>query len=433
MDEDERLIQRAQAVIAPPAHPCYPIMIGRGRGTVVTSRDRRRFLDFTSGLAVLNLGHNHPKVMEAVQQQLKSHVHAGGIYYSEVTVAAAEELLSIAPDGLDMLSFGNSGSEAVEDAVKLARYTSGRQSIIACTSGFHGRTLGALSLTSSSSACRSRYQPLLPFVHHVSYPACFICPCGMNPEACGDRCLEEIERLFQYQVPPEDVCAVLVEPFLGEGGYYPAPKSYLEGLRRICDRYGILLIFDEVQSGVGRTGRWFCCEHAGVRPDIVTVAGAVASGFPLGAVLAPAGLMRLWGPPVYGSTVGGNPVSCAASRATLRVIKEEGLLEAARAAGSRVLTSLQELAMQNPRIGEVRGMGCMIGVEFVDEAGAADGRLCQELVEKCLEKGLILIGCGLRRNVVRLIPPLNVTDVELSDGMAIFADALHELSGKVRM
>ncbi len=432
MDEGGSLVQRARAVIAPPAHPCYPIMIGRGRGTVITSRDGRRFLDFTSGHAVLNLGHNHPKVMEAVRQQMKSHVHAGGIYCSEATVAAAEELVSIAPDGLDMLFFGNSGTEAVEDAIKLARYTSGRQTIIACTGGYHGRTLGALSLSSSSSSCRWRYQPLLPSVYHVSYPACFICPCGMNPEACGDRCPEEIERLFQRQVPPEEVCAIVVEPFLGEGGYYPAPASYLKGLRRICDRHGILLIFDEVQSGVGRTGKWFCCEHAGVRPDIVTVAGAIASGFPLGAVVSSAELMRRWRAPNHGSTFGGNPVSCAAALATLRVIGEEGLLEATRVTGSRMLRSLQDLAMQNPRIGEVRGMGCMIAVEFVDEAGAADGSLCQELIDACLAKGLILIGCGLKQNVVRLIPPLNVTDAELSEGMAIFADTLHGLSGKVR-
>lgn len=432
MAEDERLVQRARAVIAPPAQHNHPITIGRGSGTVVTSRGGRRFLDFTSGLAVLNLGHNHPKVMEAVRQQLKSHVHAGGIYYSEATVAAAEGLVSIAPDGLDMLFFGNSGAEAVEAALKLARYTSGRQSIIACTGGSHGRTMGALSLSSSSSAYRRRHQPLLPSVYHVSYPACFICSCGMNPEACGDRCLEEIERVFQRQVPPEEVCAIVVEPFLGDGGYYPAPGSYLEGLRRICDAYGILLIFDEVQSGVGRTGRWFCCEHAGVRPDIMTVAKAVASGFPLGAVVAPAELMRQWDPAAHGSTFGGNPVSCAAALATLGVIREEGLLEAARVAGSHMLSFLRELAMQNPRIGEVRGMGCMIGVEFVDEAGAADGRLCGDLIDACLAKGLILIGCGLKRNVVRLLPPLNVSDAELREGMTIFADALRELSRQVR-
>lgn len=432
MNEDERLVQRARAVIAPPARTCYPITIGRGRGTVVTSVDGRRFLDFTSGLAVLNLGHNHPKVMEAVQRQLKRHVHAGAICCSQTTVAAAEELVSIAPDGLDMLFFGNSGTEAVEDALKLARYTTGRQSIIACTGGFHGRTMGALSLTSNSSACRRGYQPLLPSVYHVNYPACFTCQCGLNPEACGGRCLEEIERLFQCQVPPEEVCAMVVEPFLGEGGYNAAPESYLKGLRRICDEYGILLIFDEVQSGVGRTGRWFCCEHAGVRPDIVTVANAVASGFPLGAVVASTELLRQWDLPAHGSTLGGNPVSCAAAVATLKVIREEGLLEAARVAGSRMLSFLQELAAQNPRVGEVRGMGCMIGVEFVDEAGGADGTLCEELIDKCLGKGLILIGCGLKRNVVRLIPPLNVTDGELGEGMAILADVLHELSGKVR-
>lgn len=374
------------------------------------------------------MGHNHPKVIEAVERQLESHAHCGGSYCSEVTVAAAEKLVSIAPDGLDMLCFGNSGAEAVEAALKLARYTSGRQAVISCTGGFHGCTLGALSLSSSSSACRRGYQPLLPCVYQVSYPACFICASGVNPEACGARCLEEIERVFERQVPPEEVCAIFVEPFLGEGGYYPAPANYLRGLRRICDEYGILLVFDEVQSGIGRTGRWFCCEHAAVRPDLIVVANAVASAFPLGAVVASAELMRQWDCDAHTSTCAGNPVSCAASLATLRGIEEEGLLEAARMAGKRMLSFLRELAMQDPRIGEVRGMGCMIGVEFVDEAGEADASLCRKVIDECLAHGLILIDCGLKRNVVRLIPPLNVQGAELGEGMAILADALRKLS-----
>jgi 4-aminobutyrate aminotransferase len=428
MSKEDMVVQRGLAVFTPASHHYYPIAIDRGEGTVVFSKDGRRFLDFTSGLAVLNLGHNHPRVIEAARKQLESYVHTGGIYYSETTVAAAEELVSITPPGLDMLFFSNSGAEAVEGALKLARYTSGRQAIISCSGAFHGRTLGALSVTSSSSAYRRRYHPLLPSVYQVGYPACFVCPCGLTPDACGTRCLEEVTRLFERQVSPEEVCAIIVEPFLGEGGYYPAPKSYLQGLRTICDEYGILLIFDEVQSGIGRTGKWFCCEHAGVVPDIISVAKALASGFPLSAVVASRELMERWDQGAHGTTFGGNPVSCAAAQATLQVVREEGLLEASLAAGSAALSHLQGLASKNPAIGEVRGLGCMIGVEFVDAAGAADGRLCAGLIEECLAKGLILIGCGLKRNVARFIPPLNVTQSELEEALGIFESSLAELS-----
>ena len=428
MNEDGLLVQRGSAVFTPASHHYYPIAISEGRGTAVISSEGRRYLDFTSGLAVLNLGHNQPEVMDAVRGQLERYVHTGSIYYSETTVAAAEELVSITPPGLDMLFFGNSGAEAVEGALKLARYTSGRQAIISCTGAFHGRTLGALSVTSSSAAYRRRYHPLLPSVYQVGYPACFNCPCGLTPDACGTRCLEQITRLFERQVPPEEVCAFIIEPFLGEGGYYPAPAAYLQGLRAICDSYGILLIFDEVQSGIGRTGRWFCCEHAGVVPDILTVGKAIASGFPLSAVIAGRGLMQKWDLGAHGTTFGGNPVSCAASRATLQVIRDSGLLAASRAAGSRALAFLQGLASQNPHIGEVRGMGFMIGVEFVDPGGAADGALCARLLERCLAKGLILIGCGLNRNVARFIPPLNVTHEEMEEALDIFAEVLAELS-----
>ena len=428
MREDDMVVKRALAVFTPASHTYYPFAIARGEGTVVRSTDDRRFLDFTSGLAVLNIGHNHPRVLEAVRKQLDSFVHTGGIYYCEATVAAAEELVSITPKGLDMLFFGNSGAEAVEGALKLARYTSGRQAIISFAGAFHGRTMGALSVTSSSSAYRRRYHPLLPSVYQVGYPACFTCPCGLTPDACGSRCLEELNRLFERQIPPDEVAAIIIEPFLGEGGYYPAPRRFLQELRTICDQYGILLIFDEVQTGIGRTGRWFSCEHAGVVPDILTVAKALASGFPLSAVVAGREVMQKWDQGAHGTTFGGNPVSCVAAVATLRAIREEGLLDASLAAGSRALAFLQGLASQNPGIGEVRGMGCMIGVEFVDATGVADGRLCANLIEECLAKGLILIGCGLKRNVARFIPPLNVSNAELEEALDIFAGALAELT-----
>jgi len=427
MIEAASTVERGLKVFTPALHIYYPIAISRGEGTQVFATDGRRYLDFTSGLAVLNIGHNHPRVMEAVRKQLDSYVHTGGIYYSEPTVAAAEELVSVTPAGLDMLFFGNSGAEAVEGALKVARYTSGRQAIISCTGAFHGRTMGALSLTTSSSAYRRHYHPLLPSIYQVNYPACFNCPCGLTPDACGTKCLDEISRLFERQVPPDEVCAIIIEPFLGEGGYFPAPKKYLQGLRTICDEYGILLIFDEVQSGIGRTGKWFCCQQSEVVPDILTVAKAIGSGFPLGAVVGRREVMMKWDQGAHGTTFGGNPVSCAAALATLQAIREEGLLGASREAGARALIFLQGLASQNPCVGEVRGMGCMIGVEFVDDAGAPDNRLCTALIEQCLAKGLILIGCGLKRNVVRFIPPLNVGNGELSEALDIFAEAFHEV------
>jgi 4-aminobutyrate aminotransferase len=427
MMQEDAVVRRAQAVFTPASHYYYPFSIARGEGTIVYSSDGLRFLDFTSGLAVLNLGHGHPRVLEAVRRQLESFVHTGGIYYSEATVAAAEELVAVTPPGLDLLFFSNSGAEAVEGALKLARYTSGREGIISCTGAFHGRTFGALSVTTSSSAYRRHYHPLLPSVYQVSYPACFICPCGLTPESCGARCLDELSRLFERQIPPEEVAAIIIEPFLGEGGYYPAPEGYLRGLRELCDEYGILLIFDEVQSGVGRTGKWFCCEHSGVVPDIMTVAKALASGFPLSAVTSSKGIMNRWELGAHGTTFGGNPVSCAAAGATLQAIREEGLLQRAEATGERALAFLEELASKHPCIGEVRGKGCMIGVEFVDANGAADGRLCGDVLEECFVKGLLLIGCGVKRNVARFMPPLNVTTEELEEGLAIFAAALGEL------
>lgn len=419
--------QPAKGVFAPVLHHYHPFAIAKAHGCTVVSTSGERYLDFSSGLAVLNIGYDHPEVLRAVRLQVERFVHTGSIYHNEVTEDAAKELLSVTPAGLDMLFFGNSGTEAVEGGLKLARYVSGRHALISFTGAFHGRTLGALSVTTSNSSYRRYYHPLLPSVYQVPYPACFNCPSGLTPQSCGTRCLQELIRLFERQVNPDEVAAIIIEPFLGEGGYYPAPLEFLQGLRTICDEYGILLIFDEVQSGIGRTGRWFFCEYAEVVPDILLVAKAIASGFPLGAVVSTRELMERWEPGAHGSTFGGNPVSCAAARATLQVIKSEGLLARASDLGSRAKARLQEIAAQSPWVGDVRGYGLMLAVEIVDENGAPDGPRCVALVESCLRGGLLLINCGLKRNIVRFIPPLTVAEEELDQALRVFSSALIDL------
>jgi 4-aminobutyrate aminotransferase len=385
-------------------------------------------MDFSSGLAVLNIGHNHPRVVAAARDQLERFIHTGGVYLNETTVAAAEKLVSITPEGLDMLFFSSTGAEAVEGALKLARYVTGRQGIISFTGAFHGRTFGALSVTSSSAAYRKRYHPLLPSIYHAPYPYCFRCPFRQTPDRCGLCCLSDLEATLTHRIPPDEVAAVIIEPVLGEGGYFPAPLSFLSALREVCDRFGILLIFDEVQSGMGRSGRWFACENAGVSPDIMTVAKGIASGFPLSAVVAGKSIMGQWPSGAHGTTFGGNPVSCAASMATIDVIREEGLLEKACERGAAILERMGRLAETHPLVGQVRGYGYMIGIEFVTVDGAPNGSACLQVLEDCLKKGLILIGCGPERHVIRFIPPLTATGEDLEIALEILEDAIRGLS-----
>lgn len=420
-------VRRSAEVFTPALHLYYPITITKGSGIHVESVDGRRYMDFSSGLAVLNIGHGHPKVLEAVQKQLNTLVHTGGVYYNETTVAAAERLVSVTPRGLDMLFFSNSGAEAVEGALKLARYATGRQGIVSFTGGFHGRTLGALSVTSSSAKYRKKYHPLLPSVYQVPYPCCFRCPFHQQPADCALYCLQYLEETFSRQISPEEVAAVIIEPVMGEGGYYPAPVQFLQGLKELCGRHGILLIFDEVQSGMGRTGRWFAAEHAAVTPDILTVAKGIASGFPLSAVVAGKKLMTQWPSGAHGTTFGGNPVSCAASMATIDVVDSEGLLENASSRGETARERLRGIAGRYPVIGDVRGYGLMIGIEFVDKSGGPDGASCQKVIEHCLQQGVILINCGLERNVVRFIPPLITQEAELEMALDIFESGVKGL------
>ncbi|KAF0218526.1 MAG: 4-aminobutyrate [Geobacteraceae bacterium] len=420
MKKNGSTVRRSTGVFTPALHLYYPITIARGNGIYIESVDGKRYMDFSSGLAVLNVGHSHPRVLESAGKQLDSLVHTGGVYYNETTVAAAERLVSITPSGLDMVFFSNSGAEAVEGALKLARYVTGRQGIISFTGGFHGRTLGAISVTTSSARYRKNYHPLLPSVYQVPYPCCFRCPFHQKSDACSLCCLHYLNETFLRQISPEEVAAMIIEPVLGEGGYYPAPVQFLQGLREICDRHGILLIFDEVQSGMGRTGRWFAADHAAVTPDILAVAKGIASGFPLSAVIAGKKLMEKWPSGAHGTTFGGNPVSCAASIATIDVINGEGLLAKSSASGDKALARLREIAGRCPVIGDVRGYGHMIGIEFIDNKGAPDSEACKKMLDHCLQKGLVLINCGLEKNVIRFIPPLTATDAEMELALDIF-------------
>lgn len=421
------VIQRATAVFTPALHVYYPIPVVRGAGVHVYDADGNRWLDFSSGLAVLALGHNHPRVVDAARKQMDNLIHTGGVYYNETTVSAAEKLVSVTPPGLDRLFFSNSGAEAVEGALKVARYVTGRQGIISFSHAFHGRTLGALSVTTSSAAYRRRYHPLLPSVYQAPYPYCYRCPFHRQAGTCDLSCLRDLEETLKHRIPADEVAAVIIEPVLGEGGYVPAPPAFLAALRALCDSHGIMLIFDEVQSGMGRTGHWFASEISGAIPDIMTVAKGIASGFPLSAVVARKEIMDQWPSGAHGTTFGGNPVSCAACRATIDVINEDSLLEKTALRGAAVIERIGALAEKHPVIGQVRGHGFMIGIEFVTPEGLPDHDACETVIDHCLENGVIVISCGIERNVIRLIPPLVTSDAELDLALNVFEEGVRRL------
>jgi 4-aminobutyrate aminotransferase len=411
----------------PALHLYWPITIKRGNGVYIEAIDGKKYMDFSSGLAVLNIGHSHPKVIEAVMSQLGKYIHTGGVYYSEIVATAAGRLLSVTPAGLDMLFYSNSGAEAVEGALKLARYVTGRQGIIAFYGGFHGRTLGAVSVTTSSAKYRNRYHPLLPSVYHAPYPYCFRCPFSHKIDHCEYACFEYLKEILRRQIFPEEVAAIIIEPVLGEGGYCPAPPGFLRKLRKLTEEHGILLIFDEVQSGMGRTCNWFAADHYGVTPDILAVAKGIASGFPLSAVVSTKNIMGKWDSGAHGTTFGGNPVSCAASLATIEIIENEHLLENSAALAPIVMERLANIARIYPVIGDIRGIGFMIGIEFVTESGAPNRTACQKVLDFCLRKGLILINCGQERNVIRFIPPLIASVAELSTAMDVLEEGVKSL------
>ena len=386
----------------------------------------RGYLDFANGIAVTALGHTHPRVTAAIHAQvdrLIGPVHALG--FAESTVTLARMLADTFPDPLDTVLFLNSGSETIDGAIKLARRVTGRPAIIAFRGAFHGRTIGATSVTSSSLNYRKGYEPLLPSVYQTVYPAVYRYYGGDEQKAVADA-LKHFDGLLMTTVAPSEVAAVIIEPVQGEGGYHPAPAAFLQGLRERCDKHGILLIADEVQSGYGRTGEMWAFEHAGIVPDVACVAKAIANGLPLSAIVTRKELQERWGKGAHGTTYGGNPVACAAGVAVLETIRDEDLVANARARGAELSAGLRELMADFPGIGDVRGPGLMVGVEFVKDRATRepDGATADAVIERAADAGLLLLSCGIAHQVVRWIPPLDVTIPELEEALGIFENAL---------
>jgi 4-aminobutyrate aminotransferase len=419
------IIDRDRAVVSPSYTRGYPLVIDHASGCIVEDVDGNRFLDCAAGIAVNSTGHSHPAVVKAIADQAARFIHMSGTdFYYEPQVRLAEEIASIAPfDGGARSFFGNSGAEAIEAAIKLARHATGRPAIIAFLGGFHGRTLGALALTASKTVQRRGFNPFMSAVYHAPYPKTYRCPPGMTPEQWVSYCLDYIDHeLFGQLVSPDEVAAIVVEPIQGEGGYVVAPDAFLHGLRDITRRHGILLVADEVQSGMGRTGKMFAIEHSGVQPDIVAIAKGVASGLPLGVAVARADFMK-WPAGAHASTFGGNPVACAAALATIDLLKGE-LMANAATVGAHLKAGLEELMKRRPMIGDVRGRGLMVGVELVRDRTTKERAIEERnaVVSAAFERGLLVLGAG--KNSIRFSPPLVLTREQADTAVAIFDEAL---------
>jgi 4-aminobutyrate aminotransferase len=406
----QAIIARDEAVLSPSYTRPYPFVIQRGEGAVVYDVDGNRFLDFNAGIAVVATGHSHPRVVKAIQEQAARLLHMSGTdFYYESMVQLAEKLAALAPGDLPRrVYFGNSGTEAIEAAMKMARYSTGRQQFIAFYGSFHGRTLGALSLTGSKQIQRKGFSPLIPGVHHVPYPNCYRCPFGRTPDGCAVECIRHIEDVvLKHVVPPDEVAAVFFEPVQGEGGYVVPPRKFVNELQELARRHRILLAFDEVQSGMGRTGRMFAAEHFDAVPDVVALAKGIASGMPLSATIARAEVMT-WKPGAHASTFGGNPVSISAALATIELLEQE-LISNAALIGERIMSRLRTWPERFPVVGQVRGLGLMIGIELVRNQQTKEraSDLRDQLERMAFDRGLLVLGCG--QNSLRLCPPLVVT------------------------
>jgi 4-aminobutyrate aminotransferase len=419
------LLKKADKFLSPVLAHYTNIEIEKGKGVYLFDFEGKKYLDFASGIATNSTGHCHPHVISAAINQTKKLIHAcTGIVYYESNVALAEKLAKLLPEKNWMSFFCQSGTEAVEAAIKLAKYTTGKQSIIAFKGGFHGRTLGSLSLTTSKQKYRQGYEPLLPNIFFAPYAYCYRCKFNKNTQNCSFECLEETEKLIK-KAGAKKIAAMIVEPIQGEGGYIVPPKEFIKGLRVLCNKYNLLLVFDEVQTGIGRTGKMFAFEHFGVVPDIICLAKGIASGFPLGAVIAPPELMKKWSPGAHGGTLSGNPVSCAAGFATLEVIEKEKLLQNSAQQGKMIKNHLIKLQKKSTFIGDVRGLGLMVAVEFIkDSKKTPNPEIVKKIRKKCLENGLILISCGTHDQVIRFVPPLIVEKEHLEETLKIFESSL---------
>jgi 4-aminobutyrate aminotransferase len=419
------IVERDEKFTAPAYGRVYPLVVKEGRGSVIEDVDGNLFLDFMAGIAVASTGHSHPHVVKAIEEQARKFLHiCGSDFYYEPMVKLAEKLSQLAPGKSGKkVFFTNSGTETVEAAFKLARFHTRRQHVVAFHGAFHGRSMGSLSLTASRSSHRAHFGPLIPGVHHVPFGFCRRCPYQLTYGSCGIECVRVLEKtLFRFEVRPEEVAAIFVEPIQGEGGYLVPPPEYLPMLRELCTKHGILLVVDEIQSGFGRTGKMFACEHWGVEPDILCAAKGIASGMPLGAMIAGEEIST-WTSTTHGSTYGGNPVACAAALATIQLL-EEGLIDNAAKIGALLKEKLTALKPRHAAIGDVRGLGLMIGVEFErgDESHGLDGRLRDRVMQQCFEKGLLLLSCG--ESTLRFCPPLIVNAEEVAVAVEIFDAAI---------
>jgi len=419
------LIAKDERYVSPSYTRAYPLVVDSANGLWIKDVDGNEFLDFTAGIAVNTTGHCHPRVVKSIKDQVDKLMHMSGTdFYYQPQIDLAEKICSLAPiEGNLKAFFANSGAEAVEAAFKLARYTTGRKLNIAFYGAFHGRTMGALSLTSSKSIQRTEFEPFVPGVTHIDYANCHRCPYGKSTTpACDLECVRYLEDVvFKKKIDPYKVAAIFVEPIQGEGGYIVPPSEFHKELRRITKKYGILYVADEIQSGMGRTGKMFAMEHFGVKPDIITIAKGIASGLPLGIMVASEEIMN-WVPGAHASTFGGNPVSCAAALTTIEMLEEE-LIENAEKQGRYFMGKLKELEKDFPLlIGNVRGKGFMLGMEIVDEDGNPNPKVRNDIIQKCFEKGLLLLGCG--ESTIRFSPSLTASAWEISICIKILKEVL---------
>jgi 4-aminobutyrate aminotransferase len=424
----EAWVEKDAAAVSPSYTRSYSFVMDHGKGSEVWDVDGNRFIDFNAGIAVTATGHAHPAVVRAIQEQAEKFIHMSGtdFYYTQ-QIELAEKLIAITPgDEPKQVFLTNSGTEAIEAAIKLARYSTGRPRFLAFLGSFHGRSMGSLSLTASKSVQRKGFAPLLPGVTHVPYGYCYRCPLHLEYPDCGIACVDYIESvLFKTAVPPEEVAAIFVEPIQGEGGYVVPPPEFHVRLKELAERYDILFVADEIQSGMGRTGKMFAIEHWGVVPDIVCIAKGIASGMPLGAMVARKSLMT-WEPGAHATTFGGNPICCAAALETIRLV-EGSFMENAAHTGQRIMDRLNEMAGDHPSIGDVRGKGLMIGIELVKDKETKEPtpEIRDEVIQRAFQKGLLLLGCG--PNTVRFMPALNISQDIVDEGLAIFEEALTEV------
>jgi 4-aminobutyrate aminotransferase len=426
------VVERDAAIMSPSYTRDYPLVAKRGRGAIVEDVDGNAFLDFAAGIAVCSTGHCHPRVVNAIQQQAAELIHMSGtdFFYESMPILAERLAATVPGSEPKKVFFTNSGTESIEGAIKLARYATKRDKMIAFYGCFHGRSMGSLSLTASKATQRKNFGALLSGIEHIPYPYAYRCAHGHSAETCGAEILEQLEgQIFKRLFDPDDVAGIIIEPIQGEGGYVPAPKFFLQELQRICRQHGIMLICDEVQSGIGRTGKWWACEHAGIEPDILCSAKGIASGMPLGAIIARESVMR-WKPGAHGTTFGGNPVCIAASLATLDLVASEYRENAAKL-GDYLFSRMADWPRKFKIVGDVRGRGLMIGIELVRDQRTKERApdLRNHVVDSAFHKGLLVLGAG--ENTIRLSPPLLIDHAQADFAIHTLEACLHEAQSKL--